>query len=386
MAGPAGRPRHPAAAALPADVERRCAAPSTHPHSAHLAALFAPGRVLLRWPPVLPGSALQGRRADTARARACRACFWCCSCCWRMCSQPCSAQSVSAPACPSPCHGRGQVGRRAACRSRPLAARRRAAGRAAPLAAGRERTLDDIACRGGRMLGELLECSQFAQRLRGSARVRGMRHIYTVLHWVLQRIEEQVRARGARAPQAEHARGSAADRACTGRRRRPHHGMPACMHGQLVAAPPVSPTSFIVTPALQSLFVSVWRDQAACYPRPTMMRLHPMVSQSAVPVAGKGHSLSLSAPACARASARRRTRPTRAGAPTQRRAASVRACCSTRTRAPPAASRPGCCWCDLGMRRNARKREAHALRWLPTWCKAAQANQAAACSAAIRQS
>ena len=48
------------------------------------------------------------------------------------------------------------------------------------------------------MLGKLLQCDLVAQRMRGSVRVRGMRYLYTVLHWVSQRREEQVRgARGA---------------------------------------------------------------------------------------------------------------------------------------------------------------------------------------------
>jgi hypothetical protein len=42
------------------------------------------------------------------------------------------------------------------------------------------------------MLGELLQCGLVAQRMRGSAHVRGMRYLYTVLHWVSQRREEQV--------------------------------------------------------------------------------------------------------------------------------------------------------------------------------------------------
>jgi hypothetical protein len=79
------------------------------------------------------------------------------------------------------------------------------------------------------------------------------------------------------------------------------------------------------------------------------MRPHPMVSQLAILVAGKGRSLSLLAPACAIASARRRTRERRAGAPTRRPAASVRARCSSRSRASPAANCPGRCWCDLGL-------------------------------------
>jgi hypothetical protein len=60
------------------------------------------------------------------------------------------------------------------------------------------------------MLGELLECSQVAQRMRGSARIRGMRYLYTVLHWVSRRIEEQVRAREALVPT-----GRACERQCT---------------------------------------------------------------------------------------------------------------------------------------------------------------------------
>jgi hypothetical protein len=43
------------------------------------------------------------------------------------------------------------------------------------------------------MLGKLLQCDPVAQRMRGSVRVRGMRYQYTVLHWVSQRREEQVR-------------------------------------------------------------------------------------------------------------------------------------------------------------------------------------------------
>ncbi len=39
----------------------------------------------------------------------------------------------------------------------------------------------------------------------------------------------------------------------------------------------------------------------------------------------------------------------------------MRASCSSRSRASPAASRPGRCWCDLGLCRDARKHEAHAL-------------------------
>ncbi len=299
-----------------------------------------------------------------------------------------AARSASAHACtPQPLSRPGAGRRRAACRSRPLAARRRAAGRAAPLAAGRGRTPDDIACRGGRMLGELLECGQVAQRMRGSARVRGVRYLYTVLHWVSQRVEEQVRARGARAPT-----GRACERQCSGSHMRwpPAEGRTmSCRHacmgdGLQHLLCPGSPTFSIVTPALQRLVFSVWRDQDACYSRPIMMLPHPMVSQWAVWVARKGRSLSLSAPACAIASAQRRTRATRAGAPTHRQAASVRASCSARTRTSPAASRPGRCWCDLGLCHKARKREAHALRSLPKWCKAAQARQAAACSAAIR--
>ena len=63
------------------------------------------------------------------------------------------------------------------------------------LAAGRRRTLDDIACRAGRRLGKLLQGGPVAERMRGSARLRGMRYLYTVLYWLSQRREELVRAR-----------------------------------------------------------------------------------------------------------------------------------------------------------------------------------------------
>ncbi len=58
------------------------------------------------------------------------------------------------------------------------------------------------------MLGKLLQCDLVAQRMRGSARVCGMRYLYTVLHWVSQRREELVRAREAPVPTG---------RACAGR-------------------------------------------------------------------------------------------------------------------------------------------------------------------------
>jgi hypothetical protein len=50
------------------------------------------------------------------------------------------------------------------------------------------------------MLGKLLQCDPVAQRMRGSARVRGMRYLYTVLHWSRSAARSWCARRKARVP------------------------------------------------------------------------------------------------------------------------------------------------------------------------------------------
>ena len=59
--------------------------------------------------------------------------------------------------------------------------------------AGQGRTPDAIACLCSKVVARMINLSQTFERMPGKQRVRCMRHLYTSLQWISQRIAETVR-------------------------------------------------------------------------------------------------------------------------------------------------------------------------------------------------
>jgi hypothetical protein len=161
--------------------------------------------------------------------------------------------------------------------------------------AGHRRIRDATACLCSEVVARLINMRQMSERMPGKQRTRCMRHLYTILQWISQRIAETVR----------------------------NHPEQCRLEQSWVrlSRPPASFARNLVT-----------TDSSGATPPPGSC------------------DCSLWAVACVSAAAGRRTRMRRACPPTQRRPAVTCTSCAARFGTSSAATRPDRTWCDPSRR------------------------------------